>query len=59
MKENNNHLWIKLICVVLFLLFLFLVIFGQKQIGYAGLTMMIVGLSGILFLLFLYNRKHQ
>ncbi len=36
-----------------------LVIIGQKSVGYQGLCTMIAGLSGIMLLLYLYNRKYK
>ncbi len=36
-----------------------LVIIGQKNISYQGLFTMLAGLGGILFLLYLYNKKYN
>lgn len=45
--------------IILFIICLFLVFRGQKNIGYAGLATMCVGLTGLLGLLWDYNRKYQ
>ncbi|KRL14688.1 DUF6903 family protein [Schleiferilactobacillus perolens] len=44
---------------VLFVLFLVLVVVGQRHIGYAGLGTMMVGLAGLLGLLWMYNKQYQ
>lgn len=49
----------KIIGIVFFIVSVCLVIFGQKDIGYFGLGMMLFGLAGILLLLYLYNKKFQ
>lgn len=36
-----------------------LVILGQKNVGYQGLGTMLAGLTGILILLYLYNRNYK
>jgi len=36
-----------------------LVVMGQKNIGYPGLLAMLVGLTGILILLYMYNNKYK
>lgn len=38
---------------------LWLIIDGQKKIGYPGLCEMLAGLGCILLLLYLYNRTHR
>ena len=42
-----------------FLLCCALVILGQKQIGWGGIGMMLLGLGGILLSLWLYNVKNR
>lgn len=46
----------KLVCLIVCL---GLVIIGQKSIGYTGLLTMIIGLGGILLLLYFYNRQYK
>lgn len=58
MEYKANVLKVILMCLFL-CVFVALIIIGQKNIGYAGLGMMMVGLIGILGLLFVYNNKHK
>ena len=37
----------------------YLIIDGQRNIGYAGTVQMLIGLVGILVLFYLYNRAHK
>lgn len=45
--------------IVMFILFLSMIIIGQKNIGIQGLCIMLVGLIGLLTQLFLYNKKNR
>lgn len=36
-----------------------LVVIGQRNIGPAGLGIMLLGLAGLIFLLWLYNRQYR
>ncbi|HCL01611.1 MAG TPA: hypothetical protein DHW61_04220 [Lachnoclostridium phytofermentans] len=48
---------IKIIIAVFFLIiFLSLIVLGHNTIGYTGLGQMMIGLIGILILLFIYNK---
>ena len=47
------------ILLVVFVVCLGLVIIGQRNISLTGLSMELVGLVGLLVLLFLYNRKYK
>lgn len=54
----------KFIYVLVFLISVFLVIKGNTILGsvtknYIGIGMMLIGLSGILTELYLYNKKYQ
>ena len=50
--------WItRLLSAAVFIVSVALVMIGQRMIGPAGLSIM--GLAGILLLLYLYNRKFQ
>lgn len=52
--------WIvRLIYLLIFIGSMVLIMTGQRNIGPAGLLTMIVGLVGILVLLYLYNKKFQ
>lgn len=48
-----------IIMLVVFIVCLVLIVAGQKNISAMGLTMELVGLVGLLTLLFLYNRKYK
>ena len=48
-----------IINIIAFVVFLSMIILGQKNIGIPGLSVMLVGLIGLLTQLFLYNRKHK
>jgi hypothetical protein len=45
--------------IVAFVVFLSMIIVGQKHIGIPGLCIMLVGLTGLLTQLFLYNKKNK
>lgn len=45
--------------IVLFIISVALVFIGQRNVGYAGLTAELIGLAGLLVVLFLYNRKFK
>lgn len=52
--------WFNIILnVVIFCASMVLVVIGQKKIGVPNLCMMFVGLAGLLFLLYRYNKKYQ
>lgn len=44
---------------VLFIAFISMIILGQKQVGYGNLLMMLLGLGGLLGLLYSYNKKYK
>ncbi len=44
---------------IVFIVCLALIIIGQKNISASGLVMELVGLVGLLTLLFIYNRRYQ
>lgn len=50
---------IRILYLIVFLVSMAFIVIGQRSIGPAGLLLMIVGLAGILVLLYLYNRKYQ
>lgn len=45
--------------IIIFVASICCVVMGQQHTGPIGLIVMIVGLSGLLFLLWLYNRKYR
>ena len=50
---------IRLLYLLIFIVSIVLIVTGQSTIAPAGLLTMLVGLAGILVLLYLYNRKYQ
>lgn len=48
-----------LIMIIVFIVCLALIIIGQKNISASGLAMELIGLVGLLTLLFIYNRRYQ
>ena len=48
-----------IIMLVVFIVSLALIVVGQKNISAMGLAMELIGLVGLLTLLFLYNRKYK
>ena len=45
--------------VICFIVSFALVFIGQRNVGYQGLAMEMIGLVGLLILLYLYNRKYK
>lgn len=44
---------------ILFIIFVGMVIWGQRQVGYGNLAVMLAGLGGLLGMLYAYNRKYR
>ena len=59
MSENGKKLLLGILIAVVFVVCIALVIVGQSKIGPSGLLMMLVGLAGLLVLLWLYNRQYE
>ncbi|GEM03125.1 hypothetical protein HMI01_01130 [Halolactibacillus miurensis] len=57
MEENKTKIFLA-IKAVLFVVFIAMVIIGQRTIGHMYLLMQLVGLTGLLVLLWNYNRKY-
>ena len=57
MRDENKVM--NIITIVLFFVFLGMIIWAQKTVSVRNLMIEIVGLTGLLTLLFLYNRKHK
>lgn len=49
----------RLLYLAVFIVSMALIVSGQRNIGPAGLLGMLIGLAGILLLLYLYNKKFQ
>ena len=48
-----------IILFIIFIVCIALIVIGQKNIGATGLAMELIGLAGLLVLLYLYNRKYK
>ncbi len=57
MEESKQKL-ILVVKVMLFILFMAMVIVGQKTTGHLYLFIQLIGLTGLLVLLWNYNRKY-
>lgn len=49
---------IRILYLLIFIASMALIVTGQRNIGPVGLLTMLVGLAGILALLYLYNKKY-
>ena len=58
-KKILSLIFLIVINVVAFIVFLTMIILGQKDIGIKGLAVMLIGLTGLLTQLFLYNRRNK
>ncbi|MDU5105239.1 MULTISPECIES: DUF6903 family protein [unclassified Clostridium] len=48
-----------IILTILFFVSLLLVIKGNSITGYFGLSIMFIGMAGVIFELYIYNKKYQ
>ena len=48
-----------MVYLLVFIISMTLIVTGQRSIGPLGLLFMLIGLVGILLLLYLYNKKYQ
>lgn len=59
MNEQVKKILIGIIVAIVFVVCIALVVIGQRNIGPAGLGTMLIGLSGLIVLLWLYNRQYK
>lgn len=59
MRISIKNIIQKAVKIILFAVFLTLIIWGQRQVSYANLGAMLVGLAGLLLLLHSYNKKYR
>lgn len=59
MNEQTKKLIIGILVAVVFCVCIALVVVGQRHIGLAGLGIEMLGLAGLLLLLWLYNRQYK
>lgn len=55
----ENNVIKNILMAVAFVVCMGLIIVGQKTVGLANLGMELVGLAGLLVLLYVYNRKYR
>lgn len=56
-EYRMKNTWIVLAKMIVFILFVGLVIFGQRTVGRGYLLIQLIGLAGIVLMLWDYNRK--
>ena len=56
---NDTAKKIVTILLVIFALSVALTVIGQRQIGVAGLSKQLLGVAGLVFLLWNYNRRYK
>jgi hypothetical protein len=59
MNEFTKKLVIAVVVVIVFIVCVALVVVGQRNIGAAGLMTQLVGVAGLVVLLWLYNRQYR
>lgn len=59
MNERTKGILKTVLAVIFFIVCVALVVVGQRNIGLQGLLVMLLGLVGLILLLYLYNRKFK
>lgn len=59
MDEKRKQILSVIVQVIIFIICLVLVIIGQRNVGSQGTLVMILGLAGLIGLLYHYNRKFK
>lgn len=59
MNEKTKSILTTVLAVVFFIVCVALVVIGQRDVGPQGLLIMLLGLAGLILLLYLYNRKFK
>lgn len=59
MNETTKKVISAIVVFIIFVVCVSLIVIGQKNVGAPWLCMMLVGLAGLVFLLWLYNRKYK
>ncbi|WP_154515514.1 DUF6903 family protein [Velocimicrobium porci] len=57
--ENMQKWIVRIIATVVFGFCIALIVTGQKTVGFPYLVRMLIGLFGLLLLLYFYNKKNQ
>ena len=45
--------------VIIFIVSMFLVFYGQRTVGYGYLALEVIGLCGVLFVIYCYNKQYK
>lgn len=59
MNETTKKIIVGILVAIVFCVCMALVIVGQRNVGLQGLITELVGLAGLIFLLWLYNRQYR
>lgn len=59
MNERTKSVLKTVLATIFFIICVALVVLGQKNVGPQGLLVMLLGLAGLILLLYLYNRKFK
>lgn len=59
MNEQTKKIMIGILIAIVFCICVALVVIGQRNIGLAGLGTELLGLAGLITLLWLYNRQFK
>lgn len=59
MSESAKKVLKGIIILIIFVICVALVVIGQRNVGPQGLGTMLLGLAGLIFLLWLYNRQYK
>lgn len=59
MNEYTKKLLVGILVAIVFVVCVAMVIVGHRNIGLAGLGVQMLGLAGLIVLLWLYNRQYK
>lgn len=59
MNERTKSVLKTVLAAIFFIICVALVVLGQKNVGSQGLLVMLLGLAGLILLLYLYNRQFK
>ena len=48
-----------IILLAIFIISFALLFYGQKNVGYMGLTLELIGLAGLVSILYIYNKRYK
>lgn len=59
MGEKTKKILTMLCAILVFVVSIILTVVGQRNVGPMGLAMMLLGLTGLILLLWFYNRQYK